>query len=810
MLKTINIAKRMTVFLACLLALVCLFTACNVPGNDPGENTLPATNTPAPGGFSPVEADGVATVSLAGGVNYSATGYEAITSDGFSFEDSILLKFEGIGKKSFNRFTLSYSSSGPVEIVVVYREGESADADNYYLEKGSAKEFSGLVSGSIDGEKRSGISEIRVKALNGKTKFAATGISTETVEFPKTDSDGNIFIENSRYRLGVRLAWGGGISYILDKNANIPGLTNLINQHDTGRLVQQSYYGTGPIEGVYDPGSFLGNVWVYNPVQGGDRYMTKSRLVDVRIEENAVYVKTQPKDWGNNDLLLPCYMENTYWLYEDRIQVDNRFVDYSGFVHPYGLQELPAFYTVSYLDTLVYYNGREPWTDGELTVRSDVTDWTLPENAGQNRFDIIRGNTEVWAAFVNLEDDFGIGVYTPNYELLNAGRYCYDGSKDSKADSTNYIAPRSELQIVKYQPLEYSYLIASGSVSEMREVFKANKNFTYNVSLTLMARPDTGTDELYDFTNIDFTKEGTEKLFYNIHNTEITYDEEVGCVKFLVTEGFDVYCGLNLDNNGEEPLEAEDYQLVEIEYMIPKTNSSLTTMMELFLGAGDFTSAAPENSVYLSYIPDGKFHKVRVNLTAKEVWEGTIHMFRLDYFTDCVTGDAFYIKSFGLKKAEGAVSYENIDFTERSGIFAVANTIRTSVSYDETEKAARFDVIDGNDVNVSINYAVAVPALNAANYDCFEIEYMIPKSNKLPSYRYEMYFCVGNVADPTEDNVARGRLKKDGQYHTLQVPMSDFATASGKMIMLRFDYFAECATGDVIYVKNIRLVEKQG
>ena len=797
-----RLKKTALIFASLAVAAACLFTSCTNPGGVRREETP----EPVKSGTL-INADGVI---FSDGSGYTVENHDGIENDLFVFGEGIDLKFKGgITEKVFNRFTIDYSATAPLEIFVKYTSGGDLAADNYYLEKGEKKTFSGILSNCIDGGTGSGISEISVRTLEGRSKFVVSNVSTETIDFPETDSDGNFYIENGRYKLGLRLAWGGGISYILDKNANVPGLSNLINQHDTGRLVQQSYYGTGPIEGVYDPGTFLDHVWVYNPVQGGDRFMTKSRLVDVTVGEDSVYIKTQPKDWGNNGLLLPCYMENKYTIYEDRIQVDNRFVDFSGFVHPYGLQELPAFYTVSYLDSLVYYNGREPWTDAGLIVNSSLTDWTKSDNKGPNTFDIIRGNTETWAAFVNLDVDFGIGVYTPNYEVLNAGRYEYDGTKDSMADPTNYIAPRSNLRIVKYEALEYSYLIASGSVSEMREVFKANKDFTFNPKLTLMGMADAGTDELYDFTNVDFTKEGSEKLFYNLHNTVVSYDEQAGCVKFEVTEAYDVYCGISLDNNSAEEMEADEYQVVEIEYMVPKSNSQIANTMELFLAAGDVSSAAAENSVFVSYVTDGNFHTARINLTAKEVWHGTIHMLRLDYFTDCKEGDVFYIRSMGFRKAEGRAEYENIDFTTAAGMTAIGNTIRTNAEYDADEKAAKLYVIDGNDVNVSINYLAAPRKLDAGDYDSFEIEYMIPKSNNLASYRFEMYFCTGSVTDPTEDNCARGSMKKDGEYHIINVPMSKFKTHDGKMIMLRFDYFSECVAGDVIYIKSIKLVRKQ-
>ena len=85
---------------------------------------------------------------------------------------------------------------------------------------------------------------------------------------------------------------------------------------------------------------------------------------------------------------------------------------------------------------------------------------------------------------------------------------------------------------------------------------------------------------------------------------------------------------------------------------------------------------------------------------------------------------------------------------------------------------------------------------------------MIPKTNKQKSYRFEMYFCVGGVTEPTEDNSARENYVFDGEYHTVEVPMDSFKTHSGEMLSLRFDYFATAAAGDVMYVKSVTFVKK--
>jgi hypothetical protein len=52
----------------------------------------------------------------------------------------------------------------------------------------------------------------------------------------------------------------------------------------------------------------------------------------------------------------------------------------------------------------------------------------------------------------------------------------YDGSKDPAAASCNYIAPLKLVKLQCFKPVEYSYLITAGQLSEIRGRFKARKD----------------------------------------------------------------------------------------------------------------------------------------------------------------------------------------------------------------------------------------------------------------------------------------------------------------------------------------------
>lgn len=382
---------------------------------------------------------------------------------------------------AFNRYTLTYTSPIPLRCTVEYNLSGTPRREFCYLEAGEERTFSSYIDAYLNGE----------AADPGPVVVTAENITAETPPIPEAIhllgfaaeqvpvlARQTYFIENQRYRVGVELAWGGGLSCLVDKQCPVPGLDNLLNSADTGRLVQQSYYGTR--KPPYVPGEFMGQSWCYNPVQGGDRGNFKSKLIDTRVSEGEIYVKCRPRDWGQNGGDTYSYMENTYRLDGDCLVVDNRFVDFSGWEHPVSSQELPAFYTVSYLANYYYYDGDRPWTGDTLSHRDNLPFW--PTDWPACTFPVRPGNTETWAAFVD-SSLYGLGLYVPDTDRWLAGRHAFDGSMDPKAGSTNYIAPTRHLRLISFKPLTYSYLICAGSLADIRSQFAARRGDIHNRAL---------------------------------------------------------------------------------------------------------------------------------------------------------------------------------------------------------------------------------------------------------------------------------------------------------------------------------------
>lgn len=382
----------------------------------------------------------------------------------------------------FNRYCITYTAGMPIRGKVYFKNPDGEDTyEEFYLEA-SLKEtvFRSFTDDYLAGKFSSDVTKIEL--FNTKTAPCRVVISSFTTEIADVVSEDTVYIENDYLKVGARLSYGGGLSYIKFKGETPEGIENLLNLYDTGRLVQQAYFGT--TEEPYYCATYEGSKRSYNPIQGGDQYNNPSKIIDFRLENKSLYVKCRPLDWAHNKRHTMSYMENTYSLGENLLRVDNRFIDFSPYEHTLTAhQELPAFYTISGLKKFVYYNGDAPWTGDTLTHMRDLPFWGGNQDA---YFYIKPNNKETWCAFTNDNEeqgDFGVGLFVPEVNVLLAGRYQYDGSCDPMSRSTNYVAPLRGMQLKSFKPIEYSYLITAGKLEDIRKTFTDNANLIDNSKL---------------------------------------------------------------------------------------------------------------------------------------------------------------------------------------------------------------------------------------------------------------------------------------------------------------------------------------
>lgn len=596
------------------------------------------------------EADGYATVSTSNGLTYTARGYDAVNNQSFVFRKGLELEFAAdTFANKFNRFTMYYKTTAPIRIYVTYtnHSGQETVAD-YYVEEGEG-DFSGLIPEYINRKTATAITKITVDTCENKNaSFTLYHFLTKTIEsYISRYGSAKHYIENSRFKLGVDFSWGGAICYIADLTCPIPGLDNLVNKADEGRLIQQSYYGTPTIPGVYEPGEFNGSQWNYNPVQGGDKYGNDSRIIDIVVTDTSIYIKTQPQDWSLDGEITPSYMENWYILRDDYIEVKNRFVDFSGWTHPITTQEIPAFYTVSYLESFVWYSGTNSWTNDKLSYRNDLNFWGDSQYTADCTFTLRQSNQESWCAFVNASKNFGLGVYVPNADVFLAGRNAYNGTMDADDGACGYVAPLKKLRLISFEALEYSYLLTTGSVEEIRATFTENKDFTANEGLDKNSVSLRIPDGDLGLEHLDFSNEGYLSVLTNHNNVIPEFDTTEGALKVTITGG-DPYSAINFTSSNNT-YNAGDYKTIEVVYMIPTTNASSYYNMELFLSTGNTPSAQGGKSVVKSLVADGQYHTLTIDVSTLAFWSGKINEIRVDYFGNGIIDDVIYIKSIDLK-----------------------------------------------------------------------------------------------------------------------------------------------------------------
>ena len=610
-------------------------------GTEAPSETEEAT-LPAPEDYEITEEGGSASVVTPMGLSYTLSGYTALDKATASFAEELTYTFdEATFDEKFTRFTVTYASATPVKLWLSFTE-RGKDVEEYYFLDAGEGTFSGLNPNFLKGNTARKLTKMRVESLtDAPAAFTLAGLTTEHRE----KLSETVYVENGRFKLGVELGWGGAVSYLEDKSCTISGLGNLVNKHDTGRLIQQSFYGVQKNE-EYTPGISFDVTWRYNPVQGGDQYNNPSRLIDLVVTENSIYIKSQAQDWALNNQLTPSYYENTYTLYDDRVQVDNRFTDYSGWEHPFSGQELPAFYTVSYLDTFVWYNGENSWTGDTLSSKGDLPFWG--DHAGECTFVLREKNTETWCAWISSSDDYGLGVYAPNIDQLKAGRYEYDGSKSDVDNSTGYVAPINVLKIVSFEAIEYSYLLAAGSTAQIRKTFTEYKDFTDNASLHKNYQPTRLPSVEGDITKLDFMGGKNISLLTDRSDTTVVFDEAEGAVKLTAGSFGDVHVTIPYGSN-PTTLSADTYKTLKIEYMIPADNAMAGYQSDIFICAGDVKAPDGNARIRMNLIKDGQYHVLEVKLSSNAAWKGDIHLIRFDYFDDSQAGDVMYIKSITLE-----------------------------------------------------------------------------------------------------------------------------------------------------------------
>lgn len=307
-----------------------------------------------------------------------------------------------------------------------------------------------------------------MKVMFAASVFASMAVfscSAAEVDGPTYDE----YLDNGVLRVGVEVdEYGGAITYL-----SLSGETrNLVNNHDRGRQVQQSYYAGESLDRTDEGQRSNWSPWPWNPIQVGDTYGNSAKVEKVTNDGESIYVKTIPLLWDMKNEVAECFFETWVRLDKNTVHVRNKLTSYRT-DDRWGVslrsQELPAVYTIADLFRLKTYEGTAPFTQAPVKEISN----NGPPWAGWGK----ELPTEKWAALVN-DELWGVGVYNKETELFTGGFHGTPGGDEFDA-STGYVSPLRKVALEKDDTLEYEYDLIVGTLEEIRAFAYAAEGYDY-------------------------------------------------------------------------------------------------------------------------------------------------------------------------------------------------------------------------------------------------------------------------------------------------------------------------------------------
>lgn len=276
--------------------------------------------------------------------------------------------------------------------------------------------------------------------------------------------------DNGMLTVKFDLTRGGAISWISKSGST----HSLVNIADEGRYIQQSYYAGKSLDRRAEGQSPDWSPWAWNPIQVGDAFRNKARILDFKESKDSLYVKCIPMQWDMNNRPAEAEKEQWTFLQGNVLRIRNRLTCHrTDAIYGDSLvrnQELPAVYPISALKNLYMYEGNTPFTSSpikQLEVKNLSSGfWGRYEHVSEN-----------WMAFVD-DNHYGMAVYNPICTMFLAGLAGVP-DKDANDASTSYIAPIRNEILYKNSVYEYEYYILIGDLDVMRkQIYEIKRKLT--------------------------------------------------------------------------------------------------------------------------------------------------------------------------------------------------------------------------------------------------------------------------------------------------------------------------------------------
>jgi len=254
------------------------------------------------------------------------------------------------------------------------------------------------------------------------------------------------YLDNGVIRIGVDKSRGSAIGYFaLSKDRR-----NLLNHHDEGRFIQQSYYGNR------DGSMWAKKAWTYNPVQGGSYKGEDARTLEFKQTDNDLFAMVEPLHWASAKRCPEAIMSEWIRL-EGPVAIIRMRMDYTGGTQGARHQEMPAMFVDFDLPHLLFER------DGKLVRHTPVF---LEEQGGPERVRYTGG----WLAYVDAKD-FGIGIFTPGTNEAVTYRFRGNGKTGPNGSACSYVAPVRTLALEEGTTIDYRFYLTIGTLEEISARF---------------------------------------------------------------------------------------------------------------------------------------------------------------------------------------------------------------------------------------------------------------------------------------------------------------------------------------------------
>ena len=153
------------------------------------------------------------------------------------------------------------------------------------------------------------------------------------------------------------------------------------------------------------------------------------------------------------------------------------------------------------------------------------------------------------------------------------------------------------------------------------------------------------------------------------------------------------------------------------------------------------------------------------------------------------------------------IDYTDLDFSVKGTEKAIGSANSATVTYDMTEEALKCQVT-GNDALFYLSFSQSVTTLLADDYKTLEITYKCPTGTSSKAINLQVFYCAGSVTAADANYQVMKSIKRDGEYHTITIDLTNLKGWEGDIHTLRVDFFDQSEVGDTMYIKSIKLIEK--